>query len=86
MKDFLTFRHMLMPLLIQILFWVGMVLSIVTGVIDLFRGQIANGVSLIILGPIMVRLACELTILFFRINETLTDIKNILGEHHEHNP
>lgn len=86
MKDFLTFRHMLMPLLIQILFWVGIVLSIVTGVIDLFRGQIANGVSLIILGPIMVRLACELTILFFRINETLTDIKNILGENHEHNP
>lgn len=86
MKDFLTFRHMLMPLLIQILFWVGIILTIVTGVIDLFRGHVANGLSLIFLGPIMVRLACELTILFFRINETLTDIKNIIGEKHEHNP
>ncbi len=86
MKDFLTFRHMLMPLLIQILFWVGLVLAIVTGVIDLFRGQIAHGLSLIFLGPIMVRLACELAILFFRINGTLTDIKNILGEHHEQKP
>jgi hypothetical protein len=33
-----------------------------------------------ILGILATRIYCELLILFFRINETLTDIKNILLE------
>ena len=78
MRDFLTFRRMLSPVLIQVIFWVGVVLCIFSGIMDFFNGGgIVAGLQTLILGPILVRIACELLILFFRINETVTDIKNI---------
>ena len=79
MKDFLAFRRMLSPLIIQIAFWVGIVVVIVLGLMDIIGGAFLNGVILILLGPILVRLACEWVILVFRINETLTEIKNQLA-------
>jgi hypothetical protein len=33
---------------------------------------------LLFVGPIFCRIVCEFTIIFFRINETLTEIKNAL--------
>ena len=79
MKDFLSFKRMLMPVLIQIVFWLGIVVCIITGIINLIRTEWVLGVEVLILGPILVRIACELLILFFRINETLTDINRKLS-------
>lgn len=77
MKDFLTFRRMLTPIMIQLIFWVGVIVCIISGIVTLFTDAgILRGLQTLILGPIIVRIACELIILFFRINETLTDIKN----------
>ena len=36
------------------------------------------GLLVLLLGPITVRIYCELVMVVFRINETLTDIKNEL--------
>jgi hypothetical protein len=100
MGDFLRFRRMLTPLLIEILFWVGLVACEIGGVLllvglrrvpvakdaanEVLRnlggsgvGTMAAAVALMIFGPVAVRLFCESLILMFRINETLTDIKNI---------
>jgi hypothetical protein len=38
------------------------------------------GVLVLILGPVAVRIYCEILIIFFRINETLTEIKHTLEE------
>lgn len=76
MTDFLLFRRMLTPLLIQFLFWALLALSIGGGIIDLFHREYWRGFELLVLGPILIRIFCEVLILFFRINETLTDIKN----------
>ena len=45
------------------------------GVTDLFWGLV-----ILIGGPIVVRITCEVIILFFRMNETLTDILNDLNQ------
>jgi hypothetical protein len=37
-----------------------------------------KGVLLFLLGPLGVRVCCEILIVFFRINETLMEIKPIL--------
>ncbi len=37
------------------------------------------GFFAMLLGPIAVRIYCELLIIFFRMNETLTDIRNDLN-------
>ena len=88
MRDFLAFRTMVTPVIIQILFWVGAILCLIIGVImaiygatHLQEGQgqyLWQGVLLFVLGPLGVRVYCEILIIFFRINETLTEIKHAL--------
>jgi len=87
--DFLKFRKMITPIIIQILFWVGAVGSVLTGLIAMGTsfgrygggaGVFFGGLLIIILGPVVTRIYCELLILLFRMNETLTEIKNGLSK------
>ena len=84
MWDFLTFRRMLTPVLIQILFWlslaaciVGGVGAIVIGLANLDRRPelVGFGLLALVVGPFAVRVYCECLIVIFRINDTLTDIR-----------
>ena len=76
MLDFLLFRRMLTPILLQVLFWAGTLICIVGGIYNLYHHAIAHRLQILLLGPILVRIFCELLIVFFRINETLTELKN----------
>ena len=87
--DFIKFRKMITPAIIQVLFWVGAVMSVLAGLVTMgssfgrYGGGAAaflGGLLIIILGPVVVRIYCELLILFFRMNETLTEIKNGLAK------
>jgi hypothetical protein len=75
---------MITPVIIQIIFWIGVVLCLIVGIGYLLVGSRygnaspAYGVLIIIFGPIVVRIYCEILIIFFRINETLTEIKHTL--------
>jgi len=88
MKDFLAFRTMLTPVIIQAVFWIGVVICFVVGLVLILSGvgrygggpNALKGFLLIFLGPIGVRIYCEILIIFFRINETLTEIKHTLEE------
>ena len=90
MKDFLAFRTMLTPIIIQVIFWVGVVICVIAGLIYILSGvgqygggpNVVKGVILLFLGPIAVRIYCEILIIFFRINETLTEIQHTLEEKH----
>lgn len=77
-KDFVLFRRMLTPIFLQVIFWLGVAACLVTAIVDFHQKQWVEGLQMLILGPIIVRVACEMLILFFRMNETLTDIKNSL--------
>jgi len=91
LNDFLSFRKMITPLIIQALFWIGVAVSVITGLVMIISGASSNsdyygqssgggevliGLLLLIIGPFIVRVWCEMLILFFRMNETLTEIKN----------
>ncbi len=86
MKDFLEFRTMITPVIIQIIFWLGVAACIVMGLILIAAGIKVDarsgvaGFAVLILGPILVRIYCEILIIFFRINETLTEIQHTLEE------
>ncbi len=79
LRDFLTFRRMITPILIQALFWIGVVLVILAGIVLLILGPGVLGriigVFTILLGPLAVRVYLEIFMVAFRINETLTDIR-----------
>jgi hypothetical protein len=90
--DLLLFRRLIAPTIIQILFWIGVAwvllssfVTVIGGLIvlanvDALRGLITIflGIVYIPVGILIVRLWCEMMILFFRMNETLTDIKETL--------
>ena len=84
-QDFLSFRRMITPVIIQIIFWIGVGVCVIAGIIGIIGGavtrygggiQVLGGVLLLFLGPLGVRIYCELLIVLFRMNETLTKIRN----------
>jgi hypothetical protein len=80
MGAFLTFRKMITPLVIEVIFWILVVLCVILGVIAIASGQGVNGaitgLVLIFLGPLFVRMYCELTILMFRVYDVLIEIRD----------
>jgi len=82
MEDFLAFRKMLTPVFIKIVFWLGIVVTILSGLVMLVKGGpfAIIGLIYIFAGPIVVRIWCELIIVIFTINDTLTDIRKHLVE------
>jgi NADH:ubiquinone oxidoreductase subunit 6 (subunit J) len=88
MRDFWAFRTMVTPVIIQVLFWIGAILCIIIGAIMMIYGAthyrlgqdhyLWKGFLLLLLGPLGVRVYCEILIIFFRINETLTEIKHLV--------
>ena len=99
LKSFLSFERMITPVIIKVLFYIGLISSVIGGIIIFFSAVFAGfanggfgsillglfgglilGALTIILGALTARIYAELLILFFRINETLTDIKTLLQE------
>ena len=75
--DFLAFRKFVTPVIIQVLFWIGVILVFVGSIIMMASGdagKVVGGVFLLIFGPIYVRVASELMILLFRVYDELQQI------------
>jgi len=95
LQKFFSFERMVTPVIIQVLFVIGFLISILGGftvvfstlasspdglwIIYLFAGLILGGITTC-LGILITRISTELLILNFRINETLTDIKALLED------
>ena len=81
-KKFMYFDEMLTPKIIQLVFWVLSVLVILAGLIAIigsfsYGGGLAllTGLLTMILGPIGIRIWCELMIVIFKIHESLQVIR-----------
>lgn len=87
LRDYLSFKRMITPKLVNVFFWVGTIISVVIG-LGLFIISLVNinsqgiliGFLTMLLGPLVIRIYCELIIVFFMINETLTDISKTLEQ------
>jgi len=76
MKDFFSFKKLVTPLIVQILFWMGISVWLfkIYGLINALRlGQsnIITALTLIVVWPLTLRLYCEIIMLIFKINENL---------------
>ncbi len=72
--EFASFRTMVTPTAIQVLFWVGVIGTILLGLTGLVHGAGLSGFLIMVAGPLMVRIYCELVILGFRAYEMLKEI------------
>ncbi|MBN1846367.1 MAG: DUF4282 domain-containing protein [Sedimentisphaerales bacterium] len=78
MNDFLSFRKMITPVIIQIIFWFGILGCIIAG-LGYMKDSAIMGLAVIIFGSLMVRVYCELLIIAFKILETLLRIDQNTG-------
>ncbi len=83
MEEYLSFRKMITPIIIQILFWIGVALCVIMGLAGIVGGigagsgvVVLTSVLMILIGPIFVRVYCELIIIMFRIHDVLTEIRD----------
>ncbi len=85
LSDFLSFRKMITPIIIQVVFWIAVIISVLAGLMSIVESFDARyggaelfvtGLFMIFLMPLVIRIYAELIIIFFLMNETLTDIKN----------
>lgn len=78
MIEFLSFRKFYTPVAIHILFWIGVGACVVEGITMIAsagpfgRGLgILNGLLVLLIGPILVRVACEVIMAVFGIHASL---------------
>lgn len=72
MRDLLSFDNLITPAIIHIVYWLGIILAVMAGLATVFGGGgIAKGLLVMVVGPIIVRVGCEVLIVLFRIHENL---------------
>jgi hypothetical protein len=83
MKEFLHFDRMITGDIIKYVFWVLSGICVLMGVVTLL-GSLAEGefvgvlgaILIAVLGPVIIRIYCELMIILFKIHENLVAIRN----------
>jgi|SRR5699024_2605280 len=86
--SFLKFERMITPVFIQIMFWVGFLGSFIAGLGLIGYGIISSsggfleiliGIGVLFVGPLMVRIYCELLIVVFKMHGSLLDIRSSIS-------
>ena len=70
MKKFLNYEYMITPGVLKILSYIGMLVVIIMGVLAISMEPI-TGISMIVLGPIAIRIQAELLLVIFEIHNEL---------------
>jgi len=76
LKKAVGFDTMITPFIIKIVFWIGVIGCVVGGIGMFFSGAgVVSGLLCIFLGPLAVRIYCELIMVIFKIFEALKQIE-----------
>ena len=75
MNDYLTFRRMITPVFIQVIFWVIAVVIVIAGIALLADGRAGAGLLTIVIGPLVARIYAEILIVIFRIHDNVAAIR-----------
>jgi len=76
MGEYLSFDKLITPTLVKILFWLLLAIVVLVALGDMFSGYFWRGLAILVLGPLGVRVYCEVIIVIFQINNLLTEIRD----------
>lgn len=88
-RNFISFRKMITPQIIKAVYIIGACLITLFGLAMIFTGGnlscfipggALTGIIFLLFGNLLWRISCELVILFFRINDTLSEIEKNIGK------
>jgi hypothetical protein len=74
MGEYLSFKKLITPTLVQVLFWISVAGNTIAALF--YSGGFFEGLFRLIIGPILIRVFCEGLIVIFEINNTLTEIRD----------
>ena len=83
LNKFFNFDEMVTPLIIKIIYWFGIVVTVLSGLGGIISGigsrygggvTVIVGLLTIVFGPLLVRVWCELLIVLFEIHKNLVEI------------
>jgi hypothetical protein len=74
-REYLSFRRMITPIFIQVIFWVIAVIAVIGGLVAIGDDRAGQGILLILLGPLFARIYAEILIVLFRINDDVHAIR-----------
>jgi uncharacterized protein DUF4282 len=86
MGDFLAFRKMITPVVVQVIFWLGVIACVGTGLLILSGSSSSLvaatpvspqivGILFLVVGPLLIRFYCELLIVLFRMYDSMRAIE-----------
>lgn len=78
--DFLNFKVMISPVVILVLFWLGLVGIVIVAIVQFEQGKILTGIGAVVLGPFAWRITCEYAMLGFRMHACLEQIAERSGD------
>jgi hypothetical protein len=78
--DFLNFKVMISPVVILVLFWLGLVAIVIAAIVLFQQMKILAGIGAVVLGPFAWRITCEYAILGFRMHACLEQISENSGK------
>jgi hypothetical protein len=82
MKDIFYFNNMLTPRLITALYWLLLLVAVVSGIGAWFSGfggffeRFVTGLGIMVGGALGARIWCELLIVLFKMNEALQELRS----------
>jgi len=87
-KEFVSFDKMITPAVIKIVFWIGIAFSVLMALISFGsafteQGSAANFIlsfMILLVGPLLVRIYCELIMLGFKMVQSLGEINEKLDK------
>jgi hypothetical protein len=75
MRDFFAFRKMISAHVIQVVFVLGLIGIVIVAIAAVANDQPLGGLLLLVFGGLYWRIICEVFIVLFRMNNTLTAIQ-----------
>ena len=73
MKAFFNYEYMITPGILKILSYIAAVVVIIMGIFALTADAV-TGISMIVLGPIVIRIYAELMLIVFEVHKELKKI------------
>ena len=76
MNEYLTFRKMITPVFIQVIFWIVVAVIVIAALVQFANGAPVEGIVLLVLGPLAARVYAEILMVIFRINDNVAALRS----------
>lgn len=78
LNEHVNFEHLIFPELLKFAYVASALYAILSGIVTLVSGSVVTGILMIVLGPIAVRVAYELTMAVFSVLDGIKETNRLL--------